>query len=317
MFSYLLAESERIASLEPEPLATLRCSVVEQAEWLFDDENYKFRHNHGLFQDAGLYVAARNAGGHERSTAWIDKAESRFIENLTGTVDVASGIHLEHSPAYHAWITNIASGLSDNVGLAQDELVPLLARMQEAGGWLVQPDGNYPQFGDTDRRGAPGWMQESAGTAEGLGWLDTAGVGVVREDGSYLAFASWYHSSVHKHSDELSFVWFDAGNRIIVDSGRYGYYYDEPGRIYAESNPAHNTVHFGDPFRSRDVDPYGSGMIDATQTDGWYAMLGENRAITTDDFRHRRTLVFKPGSFVATIDYGLGVTTGDVVPLVP
>jgi hypothetical protein len=135
-----------------------------------------------------------------------------------------------------------------------------------------------------------------------------AGVSIYRDENSYLGFISWHHSSAHKHSDELSFVWAEKGKRIIIDSGRYGYYYQEDGRVFAESSPAHNTVIFGSPFRWRESKPYGSGMLDSRSKAGWYAMLATNRALKTDELEHKRVLLYRPAEVLIIADFTQGVS---------
>lgn len=302
--SYIIAELENNpGTVDSGTLEKLRCSATDHAEWLFDDANYKPRHNHGLYEDAGLFVASLNLALHPRAADWRLKAETRFSENVTDTFDTVSGLHLEHSPTYHETITETVANLVTNVGLAKTDLAPLVDRMYDVGGWYVMPDGYLPQFGDTDRRQADKWMLERASGAEGVGWFPEAGLAVYREPDAYVGFVSWHHSTAHKHSDELTFVWAEADERIVIDSGRYGYYYDDPERIYAESSPAHNTVSFGgNAFAWRDVKPYGSGLIDYAEADGWVAFLGENRNTKSSDFTHRRALVYSPGEALIIVD---------------
>lgn len=302
--SYIIAELEnKPGTVDASVLEKLRCSATDHAEWLFDDANYKPRHNHGLYEDAGLFVAALNLVGHPRAADWRLKAETRFSENVTDTFDTASGLHLEHSPTYHETITETVANLVTNVGLAKTELGPLVDRMYGVGGWYVMPDGFLPQFGDTDRRQADTWMVERSADAVGVGWFPEAGLAVYREPDAYVGFVSWHHSTAHKHSDELTFVWAEAGERIIIDSGRYGYYYDDPARVYAESSSAHNTVSFGgDAFAWRDAKPYGSGLIDYVEADGWVAFMGENRNTKSADFTHRRALLYRPGVALVVVD---------------
>src|SRR5699024_7670644 len=39
----------------------------------------------------------------------------------------------------------------------------------------------------------------------------------------YLALSAAFHSRAHKHADDLNLVWYDKGQQILTDSGRYGY----------------------------------------------------------------------------------------------
>jgi hypothetical protein len=50
-----------------------------------------------------------------------------------------------------------------------------------------------------------------------------------------------HHSGIHKHADTFSFKWSDNGDRVLVDSGKWGY--DEgPERSYVTGPRAHNVV---------------------------------------------------------------------------
>jgi len=73
--------------------------------------------------------------------------------------------------------------------------------------------------------------------------------------------AAGFHSATHKQADDLTFVWHESGRPFIVDAGRYGYYYDEPGRRYCESTRAHNTVEIdGRSTSMRPSDAFGSAL---------------------------------------------------------
>ena len=65
-----------------------------------------------------------------------------------------------------------------------------------------------------------------AGIDSGMPGMPRVGVAAVAAEGERLVAHAWYHGLGHKHSDELSFVWFARGARLLVDAGRYGYYYD-------------------------------------------------------------------------------------------
>ena len=133
---------------------------------------------------------------------------------------------------------------------------------------------------------------------------------------SYLAQACAFHSRVHKHADDLSFVWYDRGTELLVDAGRYGYlgrtktgsklwkdghWYSDPNRVFVESTRAHNTVEVDGRSHPRTgVEPYGSAL------EAW-GEHGELRfsvaACAYRSVHHRRVLVLAPSRWLLVLDH--------------
>ena len=133
--------------------------------------------------------------------------------------------------------------------------------MREVDGWLVEPDGQIPQFGFSDLVDAPDFAQREARRDDGMLSLIRTGLAVVRQPGSYLSVLSMFHSLAHKQADDLSFDLFDAGLRIVSDTGLYNKdrndYYE-----FATSAAAHSTLTVdGEPFPLDEQHAYGSGLI--------------------------------------------------------
>src|SRR5699024_9768774 len=103
------------------------------------------------------------------------------------------------------------------------------------------------------------------------------------EKSSYLAFSAAFHSRTHKHADDLNVVWYDRGQEVLIDAGRFGYgellsegsplrrkgfYYAAPERRYVEGTMAHNTLMMdGQNQDRRTRTPYGSGIGECTESD--------------------------------------------------
>lgn len=299
--AYLLRAAAVEGAITPHEALELGTNIEDHADWLAKEENYTSGHNHGLFQDAGLFVAARQRPEHPRSECWKAIARSRFADTVGETVAENDGLHLEHSPAYHVNITQLLARFQE-LGIGE-HLDALVERMRDSAGWLMMPDGRYPQLGDTDLTTVPDWV---ATRAEGLGGLKLfreGGYGVVKHPESYLILAAGYHGRGHKHADELHLSLYDHGRRILVDAGRYGYYYDEPGRQYAESSRAHNGVEIGgEGFTWRGLEPYGSGLLGGGRSGGWYALAAENPLIEERGQAHRRLVLYKPGEQLLVVD---------------
>jgi hypothetical protein len=134
---------------------------------------------------------------------------------------------------------------------------------------------------------------------------------------SYLAQTAGFHSRTHKQADDMAFHWWDRGRDLLVDPGRYafagktrpdselfkaGFWYSDPKRIYVETTRAHNTVEVdGLSFPRVDVEPYGSGVVQAVETDGM-ALL-ETCLTHFGTVQHRRVLVLRPGEFLLCVDW--------------
>lgn len=309
---YIIREGSRNKLLSPEQRSTLVQSAITHGRWLADDKHYKAGHNHGLYEDAGLLILAQQCPELPGAKSWAEIASRRFLATTKKTVQWDEAMHLEHSPAYHFVITNLLSRFSSELHVGGDDLADLVQRMKQRGPWLVMPDGLYPQVGDTDLVAPPKWVLKETTPKTNFAFLPKSGAAIYKSDKSYLLFTCWYHSSGHKHSDELSFVWEEAGRRILIDTGRYGYYYKEPGRIFAESARAHNTLLVGEDFSWRGNEAYGSGLLDSEEQGDWYAILGYN-PLFKKPLQHHRTLLYKPGYALIVVDEVEGAKPDDSI----
>ncbi len=300
--AYLLRAAAVAEVITPQEAAVLGRHLEDHADWLAQADNYTVGHNHGLFQDVGLFVAAYQFPEHPKSGCWEGIARGRFASTVAATVALDDGIHLEHSPGYHVGITALLKRFQA-LGIGGADLKALVERMSDGAGWLVMPDNRYPQLGDTDLNKAPGWVKARARPLQGLKLFHQGGYGIVKRPESYLILAAGYHGRGHKHADELHLSWYDKGRRILVDTGRYGYYYHETGRRYAESSRAHNGVEFrGEPFTWRGAKPYGSGLLGGGLEAGWYVLAAKNPLVEQVGVQHRRLVLYAPGEQLLVVD---------------
>lgn len=300
----LLLRAAAYEQLVDEPVAgEMVESLAEHGRFLADDDNYAADNNHGLFQDEGLLMLAERLPFLPDAAEWQALAERRLMETLRRTISAVDGVHLEHSPAYHLSIAELARRVVGRSDRPPSELQGLLDRLDDSGPWLVAPDGTVPEVGDSDPIPAPAPTAKAASESSGLrGFLD-AGYAAVRAEGSYLLVSAGYHSGYHKHADELSFMLFEAGTRIIGDTGRYGSYESEPARRHARSSHAHNVVVVdGQDFAWRGQSPYGSGLAWADAADGWYGVEGTNPLLGPLGVRHRRLFLYRPALALVVVD---------------
>jgi hypothetical protein len=299
---YIWRECRRTGLLESGQETDLTNALHVHARWLSDEENYTGETNHGLFEDAGLYLMGAYAAELPESTEWREHAENRFLETLARHVEFDEGVHKEQSPSYHFYIRDVVKRLNEQAGIGGERLAVLVRKLDAAAGWMVMPDGTMTPFGDTDLEQAPAFARESAEAADGMQAFLETGYAFVRREGSYLGMTCCYHSDAHKQADELSWSLFENGHLVVGEAGRYGYRDEkDPARIYARASHGHNVLIVDDEsFPWRDRAAYGSGLLATGEGDGWYAILGRNPLVEPVD--HRRVLLYRPGELVLVVD---------------
>ena len=268
--------------------------------------------NHGLFQLVGLDAlcsvvgwryACQGARSYAKET-FVDLVESWFSEE---------SVHVENSPTYHYWVIDQIRKLGAVERFQQPGVQEILERADAISPWLTYPDGRWIRVGDSHGDGPqltgpvePVCLPDGAGC-----WavrdLTKSGYALVRslpeaDDGesSILFVSAMAAPTGHKHGDDLGFVLMEGGRDIFVDTGRYGYNYDE-ARRYAVSARAHNVPSLVD----RRIDPYN---IDPANTyfdpvlveQGQFVIRGavERPGL----FSHERVFSYVPGALLRIED---------------
>jgi Heparinase II/III-like protein len=303
IMAFVLREGIRRGLLERTITTALAAGVIEHAEYLLADENYAAQHNHGFASDAALMLAARSLSPAPQVKRWAQVAERRFAAILAHMIDAEEALHLEHSPYYH-WIIHGALSRFAAAGLFEgQDLARLTNRMEEAGAWLVAPDGTLPPIGDTPSGQRPTRAAAAAAASlSGMRVFKSAGYAVVRNGDSGLIVTAAHHPTAHKHSDDGSFCLYERGRPIVLDSGNPGYEYDGPEFRYGTSPAAHATICVDGFDWSRENPAYGSGMLAAAERNGLYALLTRNPGAVPGGGVARRLLVYRPGRFLLVID---------------
>ncbi len=289
--------------LDDEEEADLLLEAAERhgAE-LANSDNYAAGNNHGLFQDEGLYLLARQLPLLPSAAAWRELALTRMKATLKATVSFGDGAHLEHSPAYQLAILGLVARLAANVR-ELPELGALLDSMRRTTAWQTTPTGRIAQLGDTDDLVAPHWARDTASSLRGMNVLFEAGQAFVRGGESYLAISAAYHGPAHKHADDTGFLLVEDGQVLLGDAGRWGYYEEEPDRLYARSASAHNVLTADRlDFDWRGAEPYRSGIEATGEGDGWYTIIARNPLLARQGVDHRRLLLYRPAEALIVID---------------
>lgn len=293
--------------------------------------------NHGFYTAASQLHLEKFLPGLVDSKHVQSQAKCR-MSMLIKSQFANDGGHLEHSPTYHRLLLESFITAVDQ-GLIQDPAtVERLHRAEHNFGWMIQPNGELVPIGDSEA------TQQTLGVATrdpSAEWIITDGDSgkpiesemlTLRESGyvfvrspqpvrageriasSYLAFQAGFHSRAHKHADDLSFVWFDKGQELLIDAGKWGYgpllptdsplreqgfYYSAPERQYVESVRAHNTVEIDGNIHDRKRPRYGSSIVEATSNSGTFKIVA---SVPHIDYVHERELLFTPREEVVVND---------------
>lgn len=339
--AYLLDVVARDENQSDECVSRLLAGLGLHATALADEARFARHSNHAFYQIMGQLAFGRRFPHLDEAMDAERLGHDRLHDLLAGQF-TADGGHREHSPHYHDLVLIPLRALRKS-GLVDDQSVTEICHRAEDGlSWFVSPAGHYVMFGDTAFQPAtagdrPAISANSLRFALSGGRMGTppddpisrglpdSGYVIFRDrwpnggsdfaDCAYLAQTCAFHSRVHKHADDLSFVWYDRGCEILTDAGRFGYvgktnpdselfaegfWYSDPRRIYVESTRAHNTVevdHRSNPRRG--VEPYGSALTQWGERGG--VRFSESR-VDWGELSHTRLLFFFPRAWVLVID---------------
>lgn len=279
--------------------------------------------NHGIFQLNGLmallWVLEKRINWGERTKiSEMREYAIKEMETLLHRQLGEFGVHTENSPDYHFFVFRKITALLEAPWWSEcrlEKIKEFLQLSEYAQYWFVTPAGECVPVGDSSRSVFSKYVKNNLiykwpHQKEGkyiAARLD--GYGVVRSipnievnKSSFLFFQGAFHSTVHKHSDDLSFVWQECGKYILTDSGKYGYQSDR-FREYFLSGFAHNTLNVDGVNVSRlNKIPYGSAIEDGPiYQDGFFIInsfvFNENKK-----YKHRRILLFKPKCCLYVLD---------------
>lgn len=242
---------------------SLKKMLELHGDFLADDANYR-ESNQGIFEDRSLIMLALLFPDMKNSQYWYNKAMNRLMVHVHSDL-TQSGVHKEHSPSYLVVTLNLFISINDFIhqfNMDKPELTDAIKKMEDYLAYLVQPDGTLPLLGDSVLSNVnsfdPNTLQSdqfkyivTKGT-QGIKPINDAfyadgGIAIFRKMWNvdmpfYFLLTAAYHSNVHKHADDLSFLLTYGKTNFFVDSGRYSYNETDSYRKYFRSTMAHNTI---------------------------------------------------------------------------
>ncbi|WP_431812888.1 heparinase II/III domain-containing protein [Kocuria sp. cx-455] len=346
---YDMALSYRSVALQALVRSSAACSSVtdQQFEQLvrlamlhrdahWQEESFNARNNHGYYSAVSQVVLANSLVVLPGMRALHAQGNER-LRLMTDSQFLSDGGHAEHSPDYHRLLLLSFEGAIKAEAIDDPEVLTRIRRAADVLGWMILPTNKILQMGDSPEVFMCGDLSTISRTTE---WvlskgksgqrpendsllLPESGYAFVRKlatgensesRSSYLAMTAGFHSRAHKHCDDQSLVWFEKGQEILVDGGRYrygdllprdselrslGFYYADPMRQYMESSAAHSTLSVDGTMQDRRRDPYGSGISDLVANDnGAYVIKSE---VPQTGWVSRRVVTYIPGRSL-TID---------------
>lgn len=315
-------------------------------EYFKEEKNIAYHSNHGYYQAVGQMALGRRFC--EELAAFKDTYQLGIVrfKKMLAQQFTDEGVHKEHSPFYHRMVYITLQNVVNSGLINDEEIIIFTDKIEKSLSWFITPDQKLVNFGDSyavfignnDPKHIQGWSSSEmrfmvSGGAEGelpedkLKFFKKSGYVIVREntsnndflqDYSYLAFNGAFHSRTHKHSDDLSFVWSELGENILIDAGRYGYidktkqgsdlwlkgfWYADPIRIFCESTRAHNTLEFDNAdYPRRNVKAYGSAILEAKElSSGIKLIVAEHKIFKS--IKRVRTILYKPGEWMLVFDW--------------
>lgn len=252
---------------------------------MMEGKFFRSNHNHGLYVIHGIRCLAELI--HDNNFI-LEYCESGWNEILDNQLD-ENYIHKEHSPHYHFLFVEtleryIKTGFYKNFS----KMHTYLTEAEKNCSFLRLPDGRELPFGDTDNA----LPSEDASRYElnNGDKLSLSGYFVFKniQDLTYLALTNNYHSTIHKHWDNLSFIFGYKGQDILMDPGKYKYEKSKL-RSLVMSSECHNTINIDD------LDWGRSNLVkDSLKLDGSIKDNGDVRCLSKMSLKtHNNTLLIE------------------------
>jgi len=227
----------------------------------------------------------------------------------------SEGIHLENSPEYHFFVYNTVKRFMESGWYDQFDFIRnLMERVAQNRVWMVHPDKTIVTVGDSEPKPVSIDWPKSSGSCQDanascylLQGFRESGYAIIRSDwavpvqkASMLFVMGMFFQAGHKLPDDLSFEWFDQGERILTNAGKYSYS-SGPFRDYVTSTAAHNTVEINRRTRKlTEATRYGSAIKEAKAVGEWFLVRG---AVPREEgVDHERLVFFRPERWLAIVD---------------
>ncbi len=235
--------------IDPEKKVMINQITKDSILFLASSYNYKYKHNHGIYEDFALMIAASHLQNQDLQKKYYDVAIHRFQQQVMETMD-KNGIHLENSPKYHLIITDLLNDFikyTKNLNLTiDDEVLRRINLANKNKYFFVLNNGYIPPVGDSPYVSYNDFLKSN----KDLLVSQDGGYVIYKDKNSYLLLRSQSISHVHAHQDQLSFIYEDNKHIIASDPGFLDYS-SAKENVFLHSSQAHNTIYIPHSKRKR------------------------------------------------------------------
>jgi len=319
----------------PEFNAKMLVSMAQQAEFLYNPDNWRRYSNWGSFENSGFSKFVIMFPEFKLNSMWLREIYFRMRFQLNESFH-NDGMHIEVSPSYHAhelevWYDFLKLAQMNEVENPWHSEIPLkpvsdiFKLSSEALMHFYKPTGVMPQVGDTDEvderdflvKSGEFWnwpeliyvatdgkegkkpQKKSIAFPDGGYYIMRSGWGdknLPFEEELYLLFDCGTNYPWHAHYDMLNIVSTAYGYDLLKDAGRFTYNQGEE-REYFKSTAAHNTIVIDQQDQPRQYTP--------PKAD-WYSINGFDYVIGTQNSHpevgHRRSVMFVKTEYWIVVD---------------
>lgn len=201
---------------------------------------YYKENNHGLMMDKALLVTSIFLKDEYKRNFYIDIAKNR-VEKLILRDFSYKGVHLENSPEYHILVMKLLNNIINlfhKLDVKMNYRINYILKKAESYlPYIVNNKQEIPMIGDTSLN----YIKEPKSYDDFIDY--EAGISVFNNKTlkSTLIFNSGFKNKVHKHRDDLSFLYSVNGENLLVDGGKFSYDSDSELVKFIRSPLAHNT----------------------------------------------------------------------------
>jgi hypothetical protein len=209
-------------------------------------EKYNSTTNHGIIMDNKLIKLLSGFESFNKRDDFLQLAFKRVWETYRKSF-TTEGVHKEHSPCYHAWITEELNKLiiiADSLHISVPGELRILRDKALDFTNNLQINGLIPAFGDCSCNKTIEPLKIPLPQVPGLNIYPQSGWAFINDtvSKSTVIIQSDFFSKVHYHEDETSFILTVNGQDLIIDPGLFSYTPGTSLNQYMTSAFAHNVL---------------------------------------------------------------------------
>ncbi len=240
------------------------------SEWFYAKNQPIRYHNHAVFQDMALFVAATILPTYSNAGKWKHTALTRLNEQFAHLV-TEQGVSIENSYGYHVALQDICKSIASwqKINDSKSEFIPIYKKMLNFTHAVSYGDTRGASYGDSFRLTNDKIYSEESKKAKLLPCIfdyTESGYfiaqGVTNNLPWKLLFLAPSKSSTHKHEDNLNIIFWAGGVEWLIDPGFHSHQYKDFLTAYARGVKAHNVPFVNTRFYS--VEPEKSKLFPPT-----------------------------------------------------